>query len=193
MNKETARKLYKAKRKDLKESSEEGVMIYSHSVVKKFIASRLWENCKVIHVFIPIENRGEVDTIDLIDFFFTNHPEIKICTSIIAENKIDLLHTYITFKTIYNTNYWRIPEPAECNYLNETEIDLVLIPLLAFDKKGNRVGYGKGFYDRFLQKCRPDVVKVGLSLFEPTEELIEADTWDVPLDWSVTPKQLYEF
>jgi 5-formyltetrahydrofolate cyclo-ligase len=57
---------------------------------------------------------------------------------------------------------------------------------------GNRIGYGKGFYDRFLNTCRKDVIKVGLSIFE-AEEKIDAESFDVPLDFCVTTKQLYAF
>jgi len=190
MNKAEARKYYIAKRNEL---TAEQIKADSKAIAERFIVSGLWKDCKVIHIFISIPDKAEIDTSFLIDYFFKQHPEIKICTSIVAENDQDLLHTYITAETSYLANKWGIPEPVERNALNENEIDLVLLPLLAFDTKGNRVGYGKGFYDRFLQKCKPDVVKVGLSLFEATEELIEVDAWDVPLDWGVTPEQEYRF
>jgi 5-formyltetrahydrofolate cyclo-ligase len=48
---------------------------------------------------------------------------------------------------------------------------VVFVPLLAFDKKGNRVGYGKGFYDAFLSKCKPETIKIGLSFFEAEETI----------------------
>lgn len=188
MNKEAARKKYIAKRNEV---SVEQIQSDSKTIATNFIASNLWENCRMIHVFISIPNKGEIDTSFLIDLFFKLHPEIKICTSVVVEN--DLVHTHITKATTYLPNKWNIPEPVERTVLNEAEIDLVLLPLLAFDAKGNRVGYGKGFYDRFLKKCKPDVIKVGLSLFEPTEELIEADVWDVKMDWTVTAGKVYEF
>ena len=186
MNKATARKVYVEKRNQL---SYEEIQVKSSLIAETFIASDIWKTSKLIHVFITIPSKAEIDTSFLIDFFFKKHPEIKICTSIVVEN--DLLHTHITEATTYLPNGWNIHEPVERNVLNENEIDLVLLPLLAFDVKGNRVGYGKGFYDRFLQKCRPDVVKVGLSLFQPTEELIDVDVWDVPLDWAVSPSKIY--
>ena len=188
MNKETVRKHYIDKRNKL---SAEEIKSSSKVLAEKFIVSGLWKNCRCIHIFISIPGKAETDTSFLIDFFFDLHPEIKVCTSVIDANGNDLLHTCITPVTTYVPNKWNIPEPVERTALHEKEIDLVLLPLLAFDKKGNRVGYGKGFYDRFLQNCKPDVIKVGLSLFEPTEELIEADSWDVPLNWVVTPTEVY--
>lgn len=190
MNKVAARTSYSAKRNEL---TLYEVKARSQAIAENFITSAIWKECKIIHVFISIPNKREVDTSFLTDFFFNLHPEIKLCTSIIAENGQDLTHTHITPQTMYLSNKWNIPEPVERTLLDEQEIDLVLLPLLAFDSKGNRVGYGKGFYDRFLHKCKPDVIKVGLSLFEPTVELIEADTWDVPLDYGVSPTEIYEF
>jgi 5-formyltetrahydrofolate cyclo-ligase len=190
MNKATTRALYIAKRNT---HSAEQIRTDSKTIAENFIASSLWKNCTLIHIFISIPDKGEIDTSFLLNFFFENHPEIKICTSIVHENGQDLLHTCITPATTYLPNKWNIPEPVERSEVNEMEIDLVLLPLLAFDAKGNRVGYGKGFYDRFLKKCKPDVIKAGLSLFEPTTELIEADAWDIPLDWGVTPEKIYQF
>ena len=190
MNKAEVRKQYIIKRSQL---SSQQIKEDSKAIAETFIASDLWKNCNVIHIFISIPDKAEIDTSFLTDFFFMQHPEIKVCTSVIDANGEDLLHTCITPATTYLSNKWNIPEPVERIALHEQEIDLVLLPLLAFDMKGNRVGYGKGFYDRFLQKCKPDVIKVGLSLFEPIEELIEADAWDVALNWGVTAKRVYEF
>lgn len=188
MNKETARSIYKAKRKELTAAE---IHVASEAIVKHVLFSEICKHARVVHIFIPIPNKAEVDTHLLIDAFFKHQPEIKLATSIIVEG--DLMHTYINADTTYKDNAWHIPEPIERNLLSEKDIDVVFLPLLAFDIKGNRVGYGKGFYDRFLQKCKPDVIKIGLSLFEPTEELIEADAWDVPMDWAVTPKGVMAF
>jgi 5-formyltetrahydrofolate cyclo-ligase len=70
---------------------------------------------------------------------------------------------------------------------------MVIVPLLAFDKQGNRLGYGKGFYDRFLSDCRPDVIKAGTSYFEPEERFEELDQYDVPLDLCITPNNIWKF
>jgi 5-formyltetrahydrofolate cyclo-ligase len=69
----------------------------------------------------------------------------------------------------------------------------VFIPLLAFDKSGHRVGYGAGYYDRFLSKCKPDCLKVGLSFFEPVDEISDADEFDVKLNHCVTPSKIWTF
>ena len=90
-------------------------------------------------------------------------------------------------------NKWGIPEPSEGNEADPESIDLVLIPLLAFDLSGHRVGYGKGFYDRFLRNCRPDCIKAGLSFFGPVESIDDLNVFDRKMDLCITPERVYEF
>lgn len=84
-------------------------------------------------------------------------------------------------------------QPAGGVIIQPQQLDLVLVPLMAFDSKGFRVGYGKGFYDRYLARCRPDTQRVGVSFFEAEPLIADTDPHDVPLTYCVTPKQLYVF
>jgi 5-formyltetrahydrofolate cyclo-ligase len=65
--------------------------------------------------------------------------------------------------------------------------------MIGFDLQGNRVGYGKGFYDRFLERTRPDAIKVGLCLFPPVDQISDAAPFDIKMDVVVTPEQVYFF
>ena len=84
-------------------------------------------------------------------------------------------------------------EPAGGKPVSEDQIDVVIVPLLVFDEKGNRVGYGKGFYDRFLSRCREDVIKIGLSFFDAEKRIDDTDEFDIPLTYCITPGKIYEF
>ena len=88
---------------------------------------------------------------------------------------------------------WGIPEPVGGSVVKPTDFDIILIPLLAFDKNGQRVGYGKGFYDRYLAECRPDCLKIGISLFDPVDFIEEVESHDIPLDIAICPAKLYDF
>ena len=95
--------------------------------------------------------------------------------------------------TNYQLNKYNIAEPVDGTIIVPEAIDMVLTPLLAFDANGYRVGYGKGYYDKFLAMCRPDVLKVGFSYFDPIDRIADVDEFDVPLDICITPNQTYEF
>jgi 5-formyltetrahydrofolate cyclo-ligase len=90
-------------------------------------------------------------------------------------------------------NKYDIPEPPSVNYIDPQLLDAVFVPLLAFDERGYRVGYGKGYYDRFLARCAQDVVKIGFSYFSALEKIDDIDEFDIPLNFCVTPERLYEF
>ena len=95
--------------------------------------------------------------------------------------------------TMFANSAWGIPEPVDGTIVKPSDFDIVLIPLLAFDKNGHRVGYGKGFYDRYLVKCRPDCLKIGISLFDPVDHIEEVESHDIPLDIAICPAKLYDF
>ncbi len=90
-------------------------------------------------------------------------------------------------------NQYGIPEPINGTILEPMEIDIVFVPLLAFDEKGFRVGYGKGYYDRYLSRCRKDILKIGFSFFEAEPVIEDIDNYDVPLNLCITPLNVYEF
>ena len=102
-------------------------------------------------------------------------------------------HILLTDNTKLKANSWGVPEPLDGIEVPTQKIDLVFLPLLAFDENGNRVGYGKGFYDNFLRECKEDVVKVGLSLFTAEKEITDVNGNDIPLDYCVTPEKIYSF
>src|SRR5690606_8946813 len=104
-----------------------------------------------------------------------------------------LVHYMLTDSTIIKPNKWHIPEPVDGLEVSPDKIDVVFMPLLVFDTFGNRIGYGKGYYDNFLKECRPDVIKIGLSFFDPEAKIGDLREGDVPMDYCVTPDKIYSF
>ena len=104
----------------------------------------------------------------------------------------EMKHYVLIDTTAIKPNIWNIPEPLDGTTIGASKIQLVLVPLLAFDKKEQRVGYGKGFYDRFLKGC-PEALKIGLSFFGPIEEIADIQSSDIALDYCITPNQIYRF
>lgn len=144
----------------------------------------------VIHLFMSIKDKNEVDTEPIINRLFTQTE----CTLAIPRVKGDLLEHFKYEKSEeLLINKWGIPEPSGGIPIDITLIDVVFIPLITFDLNGHRIGYGKGFYDKFLRHCRPGILKIGLSLGPPLDAIPYADTFDIPMDYCVYPYGVLKF
>ena len=99
----------------------------------------------------------------------------------------------VTDDTLFDTNRYGIDEPIDGKQVLPEAIDWVLLPLLAFDRRGYRVGYGKGYYDKFLKECRDDVVKIGFSFFGPVDRISNVNRHDERMDYCITPDDIYRF
>ncbi|UOQ72985.1 5-formyltetrahydrofolate cyclo-ligase [Hymenobacter cellulosilyticus] len=148
---------------------------------------------ETVHVFLPIQRQRELDTWAIIRRFWREFPAVRIVVPVMQEDGLSLRHYLLTPQTELVENAWDVPEPLNAEEVAPYELDAVLLPLLAFDEAGNRVGYGKGFYDRFLQQCRPDVLLIGLSLEDPVLRIADAWEGDVRLHACVTPTRVWHF
>lgn len=146
---------------------------------------------RCLHIFLPIEGKREVDTWPIIDRLRREHEHIRL--SIPKVNGSELENFYFEGIHQLKKNKWGILEPEQGVPTPTEKIDMVIVPLLAFDKSGNRVGYGKGFYDQFLAECRIRCQRIGLSLFEPIESIEDVDENDISLTHCLTPHHLYQF
>ena len=187
MKKEDLRREYKLKRSQLPSSEIKSCSEQIFHLIK----SHFRLHNKTIHIFLPIANFNEIHTASFIEFLF--QLKCTVATSITHFNPLGLTHCIIDKNTTYEKDKFGIPCPIERLAIAENKIDIVIIPLLAFDKKGARVGYGKGLYDRFLAECNPNCIKIGVSLFEPTPSISGVDKNDVSLDYCATPKKIYSF
>ena len=141
----------------------------------------------------PIKGKVEINTGIMAAYLSFRIPNLQIAYPVMDIKDHVLKPVIVNEFTEYETNGFGIAEPVTGEMLEPEDIDAVFVPLLAFDKKGYRVGYGKGFYDRFLTTCREDVIKIGFSYFEPVEAIKDINEFDVPLNVCITPNKLYEF
>lgn len=187
MRKAELRRKYLERRKALDEAvaEEESLRIADHFM--SFLGT-LDPLPRTLHIFLPIERNKEVNTWRIIERIREERPELRIAVSRTDFSNRHMEHVLLEEGTALEKNEKGIPEPVDGKKIEEKEIDLVLIPLLAYDKEGHRVGYGAGFYDAFLEKCRSDVLKVGVSFFGPEERVEGVGDHDVPLDRCITPR-----
>lgn len=172
--------------------SNEGYNQLNVTLLKNFDTLSL-EGVSYLHTFLPILSKREPNTFLIIEALKAKYPTIKIVVpkSDLTSNR--MTH-YVLGKQELITNKWGIIEPEGTGErISESLIDAVLLPLLGFDLEGNRVGYGKGYYDRFLSECRPNIRKIGLSLFDPVDKIIDSEPHDIPLDICVTPEKVWMF
>jgi 5-formyltetrahydrofolate cyclo-ligase len=190
MQKGELRKLFHAKRKKLSTTEYKARCV---QVFNRFFSDIDLRNINVIHSFLSIDNNKEPDTWLIINRLHDEFSHIRIAVPRIIAKTNDLENFYLDSLKQLVTNEWGIPEPVSGTQTPTEQIDLVLIPLLAFDEKGHRVGYGKGFYDKFLRQCRQDTLRVGISLFGPVEKIDDVNDFDVALDYCITPEKMFVF
>ena len=152
-----------------------------------------FSNIGHLHLFLPIADKNEVNTRLLANWLRENQPAIRLVLSKSETKQHTLRHFVWDENTVLHTNQWGITEPLGGLEVEEKELDMVLIPLLAYDLQGNRVGYGKGFYDRFLANCNANVQKVGLSYFEPLDSIEDAESFDIKLNSCISPEKIWKF
>ena len=186
MTKKEIRKLFLEKRKSLSKEDFNNL----ESALFGNILDHFNFNEKVVHVFLPIQNKNEINTFNLIELIRSRH---KQTTWVVPKcNFINqtLDHFHFDKDTHLEKSDYGIPEPVNAKMADIKDIGIVLVPLLAADKSGDRVGYGMGFYDRFLSRCGPDTIFVGLSIFEPLDLKIETNAYDIPLHFVASPEKI---
>ena len=187
MNKTELRTQYKAIRKNLSKVEIEEMSL---AIANEVLALDIWDKT-YFHVFLPIEEQKEVNTEFLLHLLSGKDKEIVISKSDFTTRK--MTHFLLTDNTKIKKNEYNIPEPVDGIEVPSSKIQVVFVPLLAFDTKGNRVGYGKGFYDQFLAECQPETIKIGLYFFEAENAITDVFEKDVRLDFCITPEKCYRF
>jgi len=187
MSKPLLRKKYKDLRKALSETQVED---NSLAIANKLLSLDIWNNT-FYHIFLTIEERKEINTDYILNILSGKDKNIVISKSNFED--YSMTHYLLTDNTKIIKNNYNIPEPIDGIEIPSSQLEVVFIPLLAFDNTGHRIGYGKGFYDRFLAQCKPETIKIGLSFFEAEAETIEASEDDIKLDYCVTPNRVFQF
>jgi 5-formyltetrahydrofolate cyclo-ligase len=189
MTKVELRTIYKQKRLDIssKEKLKLDVLLLLQFQTFSF------DGIQTLLTYWPIANMAEPNT-HLYSGYLRHVVEGLQIAYPVSDFKSNTIQAkLINEDTIYSTNNYGITEPKVGDIINPIDIDLVFVPLLVCDKQGYRVGYGKGFYDRFLNQCREDVALIGFSYFEPIETITDKNEFDVPLNFCITPNKVYQF
>jgi 5-formyltetrahydrofolate cyclo-ligase len=184
MTKQELRKIYLEKRQALSEAEYDQLNFQLYQI---FFSSIDLSFIKVLHIFLPIISKHEPNTWLIIDRIRREFPHIRISIPKVNNQKGELENFYFEGLHQLTTNAWGIQEPKQGIPTESGKIDFVLVPLLAFDSQGHRIGYGKGYYDKFLSTCSDTCTKCGISFFDPEEKITGIITTDIALDNCLTP------
>ncbi|MES1215148.1 MAG: 5-formyltetrahydrofolate cyclo-ligase [Bacteroidota bacterium] len=189
MLKYEARKIYREKREALTEPEK---LKLDDLLLIQFQKAEL----PFLHTILSyraIEENNEPDTNSVTSFLEFRNPSLHIAYPKVNISAGTMHGVLVDHDTSFQKGAYNVPEPISNHMLPPHAFDLILVPLLIFDKQGFRAGYGKGFYDKYLSNCRPDCIKAGLSYFDPIDEITDTDEFDVPLDLCITPQTIYVF
>lgn len=187
MTKQALRSKYKEMRRMLPPGEIERL---SENIVEQTLTHiQLFE--KTISLFLPIERHKEVNTYLL----WERARNVGATVAVPKSNfeTMDMKHILFESTDQLEMNEKGIPEPKKGKVISADKFDIVFVPLLAADKLGNRVGYGKGFYDRFLRKCSPRCLFVGLHFYDLEEKIEDVLPTDVKLNAIITPEGILRF
>lgn len=184
-NKFFLRKSFKKQRSLLDINQVQGL---SKRIFENLLELNVWEK-SFYHSYLSNEINNEVETDEIVNLLFMKNKRVFV-PKILGK---DLLNIEIDNNTNYSLNQLGIREPISSNQKDASLLEVIFVPLLIFDKLGHRVGYGGGYYDKFLGNIKDDVLKIGLSLFDPIDKIQDIEKHDVSLDYIITPKRVYDF
>lgn len=163
----------------------------SRVIAKNFFAHIDLAGAHTLHCYLSIERFNEIDTTQIIHCVWKNYPQIRVVVPRIQTKADEMESVLYTPDSEVKHNSWLIPEPPEGEIVEAAAIDVVIVPLVCADQAGHRVGYGKGYYDRFLKGCRPDCLKIGLTYFPPVDSITDVHEGDVALDAIIDTERIY--
>jgi 5-formyltetrahydrofolate cyclo-ligase len=182
------RNKYRAKRRRFSVEERETLSLAIVHQVTDYLTKR--QELHHIHIFLPIAKLNEIDTIPLIERLLEKGLDLYTSATDFRTQKMATVKLKAPLDT--HMDEFGIPVPVLREPAVVDHIQMVLIPLLAYDLEGNRLGYGMGFYDRFLQSLPQQVVKAGVSFFPP-EKMIPSENHDIKLDICFTASKVYQF
>ena len=186
MTKEALRQKYKALRFNF---SEETIEELSLDIANKTLQLPVWD-FNNYHIFLSISEKKEINTSYLLHILQGRDKSIVIPK--VLPGTPNMKHFLLQDNTLLKASKYGVPEPVSGFEIKPLQLEVVFVPLLAYDTHGNRLGYGGGFYDRFLNQCAPETIFVGLSFFEP-EARIPSEATDISLHFCITPNKIHKF
>jgi 5-formyltetrahydrofolate cyclo-ligase len=182
MKKQKLREMYKQQRNNLTKGRIQELQENIYQQVYDLDISEV----NNVHLFLSMPKFSEIDTTPIITYFRNQNKRIVVSKCNFKNNTLS--HFYSEEDTVLESNKFGVPEPVNAEPALAKDLDLIFVPLLISDIKNYRVGYGKGFYDRFLSSCRKDAKLIGLNFFKPIQQIEDINEFDICLQQVIYPK-----
>ena len=170
--------------------SVEQVDSLSLDIANQALGLPIWDHT-YYHIFLSIAEKKEVNTEFLLHILQGRDKSIVVPKTSFSPKK--LTHILLQENTVLKLSKYGIPEPESGIEIPAAQLDVIFVPLLTYDTSGNRIGYGGGFYDQFLENCSENTLFIGLSFFEPEANLLPVAQNDISLHYCITPNNIYTF
>ncbi len=163
-----------------------------YKIMSKQLSERLVGFCRerhvgVIHSFLPMTGKGEPDISLFLDTVLKDG--IKVIVPEVVEGQLEMRHHWYDSETRLQQGKWGVSVPAESDYADPALSELVIVPMLAADRRGYRLGYGKGYYDYLLSRL--SCVFVGVCFDAEVVDLVPDEPHDVRVHYILTEKGIH--
>jgi 5-formyltetrahydrofolate cyclo-ligase len=163
----------------------------SYAAQQHLLNHALFAAAGVIALYAPI--RCEVETCLLMEAALAAGKRVVYPRVVQGSSAPGMHFIEITSASELRSGAFGVLEPQGCEVVAVADIDLIVVPGVAFDRAGYRLGYGKGFYDRAVSSCFSSCVLVGLGYAFQLEESLPHEEHDLVLDWLITDHGVLSF
>ena len=187
MDKSAARKYYREKRQALSHAEKdklEDLILIQFQSFNPVIPDN-------IMTFAPLEEKNEYDPYLVMEYCRFKNPAVQFYYPVTRGE--EMLACAVSEDQPFKKNEWGIAEHVDAPAVNPAILEMIFVPLLAIDLAGNRVGFGKGYYDRFLPKCSKTINSIAFSFFSPEEKISGIAQHDIPVKACITPDAIFTF
>lgn len=162
---------------------------HSLQIIQKVREEDDFSKADTVHCYVSMNARGEVETRRFIRGMLQGDKK-EVVVPITNFEEGTLSHIRLSSFDQLESNKWGVLEPRKGEEVSPSVLDLVIVPMVGGDEHCNRIGYGKGFYDRFLREV--GCPKIGLIFDQNIVSRLPAEKFDIPLDKIITEKRIIQ-
>jgi len=164
--------------------------LMDEEIFNRLVNSDEYKKAKSIFAFVSF--KSEVNTHKFIEYALSQGKTIGVPKIRKKEEGMEVFKIHSL--SDLESGYFGVMEPIEsCEKINKDNIDFILMPGAVFDEKGGRIGYGRGFYDKFLSDVKDSVPKIAIAYELQIIDSVPMEEYDIKIDGIITEKRVIKF